>query len=253
MISLALTVRQCDCPLSAASTAHEVAFVTPHWHYDHARSHLELRVLADGTDRTQLERGLDVVRSHEESKSFDLLAKEGATARARLTLGTTETMGTVLEHDGYLTGPFENVDGTERWEVGFDDEAATDRTLAALDRQQDEYELQERRRLDPETVLEDLRAESVGKTVLDGARSLTATERETLHRAVDRGYYGVPRGETLGDLAASFGVSDAAVSKTLRRAERKLIAPTMATLESTERRPTLRDGAPTQGPSARES
>ena len=253
MISLALSVRQCDCPLSAASATHDVAFVTPHWHYDHDRSHLELRVLADGTDRTQLEQGLDVVRSHEESKSFDLLAKEGATARARLTLGTTETMGTVLEHDGYVTGPFENVDGTERWELGFDDEAAADRALATLDRQQDEYELRERQRLDPGTVLADLRAESVGKTIIDGARTLTATERETLLRAVDRGYYDVPRAETLGDLAGSFGVSDAAVSKTLRRAERKLLAPPVATLEATERRPTVRDGSLSQRSADRES
>lgn len=233
MISLALSVRQRDCPLSAASAAHDVAFVTPHWHYHHDRSSLELRILADAGDRSALERGLDVLRSHEESESFELLAKDGHTARARLTLGTTAAMGTIVGHDGYLTGPFENVDGRERWSIGFDDEADADRALAALDRQEDEYELRERRRLDPETVLEDLRAESVGGAVLNGARELTPTERRTIRLAVDRGYYDVPRETTLGDLAGAFEVSDAAVSKTLRRAERKLLAPTVTALEST--------------------
>ena len=235
MISLALSVRQCDCPLSAASAAHDVAFVTPHWHYDYDRSRLELRVLAEGGDRTAVERSLDVVRSHEGIESFDLLAKQGATARARLTMGTTRMMGTVVEHDGYLTAPFENVDGTERWEVGFDDDAAAERALAEFETYDDEYEVRERRRLDPATVLEDVRADGVGSTVLESSRRLTPTERETIRRAVEAGYYDVPRETTLGELAAAFDVSDAAVSKTLRRAERKLLVSTVTALESSDR------------------
>ncbi|MXV61052.1 helix-turn-helix domain-containing protein [Natronorubrum sp. JWXQ-INN-674] len=236
MISLALSVRQCDCPLSAASAEYDVAFVTPHWHYHHDRARLELRILAEGSSRTAVERGLERIRSHDETDSFELLTKQGHTARARLTMGTTEMMGTVIGHGGYLTGPFENADGSERWEIGFDDEAAADRALATLETHDDEYEVRDRRRLDPATVLEDVRAESVGATVLEGARRLTPTERETLRRAVDAGYYDVPRVATLGDLAATLDVSDAAVSKTLRRAERKLLVPTVATLESTDRR-----------------
>ncbi|WP_265111185.1 helix-turn-helix domain-containing protein [Halosolutus halophilus] len=236
MINLALTVRQCDCPLSAASAAHDVAFVTPHWHYHHDRSRLELRVLAEGSDRTAVERGLNVIRAHEETTSFDLLAKQGHTARARVTLGTTNVMGTVVEHDGYLTGPFENVGGSERWEIGFDADADADRTLAALESHEDEYEVRSRQRVDPATVLANVRADSVGTTVLEGSRRLTATERETIRRAVDAGYYDVPRATTLGDLAAEFDISDAAVSKTLRRAERKLLAPTVTALETSERR-----------------
>ncbi|WP_246999859.1 helix-turn-helix domain-containing protein [Halosolutus gelatinilyticus] len=235
MIELALTVRQCDCPLSAASAVHDVAFVTPHWHYHHDRSQLELRVLAEGSDRTAVERGLDVIRTHEETDAFELLAKQGPTARARVTMGTTTMMGTVVEHDGYLTGPFENVDGSERWAIGFDDEAAVDGALEAFETHDDEYEIRSRRRLDPATVLEDVRAGGVGATVLEGARRLTATERETIRRAVGAGYYDVPREATLGDLADEFGISDAAVSKTLRRAEGKLLGPTVAALASSDR------------------
>ncbi|EMA39155.1 helix-turn-helix domain-containing protein [Halobiforma nitratireducens] len=236
MISLALSVQQCDCPLSAASDAHDVAFVTPHWHYDRDRGDLELRVLADATDRTALERALEIVRGHEETTDFDLLAKRGRTGRARLTMGTTDVMGTIVAHGGYLTGPFENVDGSERWEVAFDDDGAAEAALAALDHLEDECELRKRRSLDPETVLEDVHAATIGSTVLDRSRTLTASERETLRLAVEAGYYDVPRSATLGDLADTLEVSDAAVSKALRRAERKLLEPTMAVLESVRRR-----------------
>ncbi|ELY85093.1 helix-turn-helix domain-containing protein [Natrialba taiwanensis] len=230
MISLALSIRQADCPLSAASSAAEVAFVTPHWHYDHDRSQLELRILADGSDRAAVERGLDVIRSHDETDSFELLAKRDGTARVHLTMGTTDTMGTVVANGGYLTAPFENVDGSERWEIGFDDAAAAERTLTVLADLDDEYEIRSRERVDPTTVLEDVRADTIGRTVLDGARRLTPTERETIHRAVTGGYYDVPREATLGDLAAELGVSDAAVSKTLRRAERKLLVSAVSAI-----------------------
>ncbi|MHC3438127.1 helix-turn-helix domain-containing protein [Natrialbaceae archaeon A-gly3] len=225
MISLELSVRQGDCPLSAASRAHEVAFVTPHWHYHHDTGSLELRVLADGDDREAVERGLEVLRSHEGTESFELLAKQGSAARARLTMGTTHAMRAVIAHDGYLTGPFRNVDGSERWEIGFDGTAAADGALEDL-ADHDEFVVRERTRLDPATVLEDVRAEEIGAAMLEASRDLTPTERETVRRAIETGYYEVPRETTLGDLATAFDVSDAAVSKTLRRAETKLLSPT---------------------------
>lgn len=64
------------------------------------------------------------------------------------------------------------------------------------------------------------------RTINIGA--LTSTERETLERAVESGYYDEPRRATLSDLTESFGVSEAAVSKRLRSAERKLVTQSVA-------------------------
>lgn len=231
MIALSLSVTQDDCPLSAASGAHDVAFVTPHWHYRRDRGELELRILGEAADREALDRGLEVMRSHPETEAFSLLAKTGATARVKLTLGTTHAMGAVADHSGYVTGPFRNVDGSERWELGFDDEASADGALETMDRY-DEVVVRDRRRLDPATVLADVRASEVGRSVIEASRGLTPAERETIRRAIEEGYYEVPRGATLGDLATGLGVSDAAVSKTLRRAERKLLSPASAVIDA---------------------
>lgn len=235
MISLTLSVRQCDCPLTAASKQYPVRFVTPHWHYDQDRSTLELRLLAEGKDATALSDGLGTIRNHEETNAVELLAKQDRTARVRLTMGTTAVMGTVVDHDGYLTGPFENAEGTEQWEIGFDHARTADEAVAALRAQADHCELRERRRLKPERVLESVRSNTLGSTVLDGEGQLTATERRTIQAAVQDGYYDTPRGTTLAGLAADLEVSDAAVSKTLRRAERKLLVPTITELESVRR------------------
>lgn len=52
---------------------------------------------------------------------------------------------------------------------------------------------------------------------------LTDTQRETLLRAYEEGYFDIPRGITLVDLADILGVSDQAVSERMRRGEAKLV------------------------------
>ena len=53
---------------------------------------------------------------------------------------------------------------------------------------------------------------------------LTEREREVLETALERGYYETPRTTTLDALGEILDVSDVAVSKTLRRVERKILA-----------------------------
>lgn len=56
---------------------------------------------------------------------------------------------------------------------------------------------------------------------------LTDAQYETLLAAFEQGYYEIPRGVSLAELATQFGVSDQAVSERLRRATRALVAETL--------------------------
>lgn len=51
----------------------------------------------------------------------------------------------------------------------------------------------------------------------EGSFDLTARQREALLLAVEGGYFHVPRGTTLGDIASQLGVSEQAVSERVRR------------------------------------
>lgn len=51
---------------------------------------------------------------------------------------------------------------------------------------------------------------------------LSDPQREAIQKAIDMGYYDVPRGATLKDLAEEFDVSHQALSERLRRAQEKL-------------------------------
>lgn len=57
--------------------------------------------------------------------------------------------------------------------------------------------------------------------------SLTDLQRETLLAAFEEGYFAVPRGVTLVELAERLGVSDSAVSQRLRRGVAKLVGATL--------------------------
>jgi hypothetical protein len=61
-----------------------------------------------------------------------------------------------------------------------------------------------------------------------GRFELTAEQSEALVVAVDHGYFDVPRGATMDDLATEPGVSRQAIPERLRRAHEPLIRSTMA-------------------------
>lgn len=58
---------------------------------------------------------------------------------------------------------------------------------------------------------------------------LTEMQRDTLVRAVEGGYYSIPRGISTQDLADAYGISDQAVTERLRRGIGKLIENTLMT------------------------
>lgn len=56
---------------------------------------------------------------------------------------------------------------------------------------------------------------------------LTPPQREMLARAVEAGYYAIPRRTSTKDLAAEFGISDQAVTERLRRAITTMVSNTL--------------------------
>lgn len=59
---------------------------------------------------------------------------------------------------------------------------------------------------------------------------LTDGQSEALRTAYELGYFDIPRGASLEDVAAELGISASAVSERLRRAETRLIEETVATM-----------------------
>lgn len=233
MIALEMDMVQYDCPYIDTTVETDVSFYATQWDFDPAAEELETRIMVRGADSGALENGLRTLTDHENTLGYKLLKREGDVALLRSRISQTNAMGTIRRHDGYITGPFEIEDGSEIWHVGFDRTRRADGALAALSTDND-FTVQSRESMDLEDYYELVANADVATSLLDGCRDLTAVERETLERAVDHDYFATPRGSTLETLAEELNVSKMAVSKNLRRTERKLLGRIVDGLEELE-------------------
>lgn len=222
MIDTTLEMEQYDCPFIDTTADHGVAFSAVQWEFDTATASLETRMVVEGDDSGALADGLVALRDHDQMAEYDLIRKTEGVAQIRTVIEETDAMRTIRDNDGYITGPFYIDNGSELWHVGFDDRSAEDATLAQLDRH-NEFEVVDREEPELPELQEFVQNAGAAMTLVEGCRTLSPTERETLATAATEGYFESPRSATLGSLAETFGVSKPAVSKNLRRGQRKML------------------------------
>lgn len=190
-------------------------------------------MIVSATDREKLDNALAMLRDHDAMDQYRLLARRGEEALIRNMVEETSAMRALRDHDGYLTGPFEATASSEQWHVGFDRERAADGALAALERN-NEFTVESRDTLSFADYFDGIENVDAAKGVLDAVRGLTDTERETVVRALEAGYYDAPRDATVTDLAKEFDVSTTDISKNIRRGERKLLAVLVDAVDNVE-------------------
>ncbi|WP_433627582.1 helix-turn-helix domain-containing protein [Halomicrococcus sp. NG-SE-24] len=222
MISVTMDMVQYDCPYIDVTDVADVSFHTMHWDFNTAQQELETRILVTGDDHGALTNGLNELQDHERMLGFELLSRRGDTAVIKSFIGQTNAMQTIRDHDGYITGPFQIQDGSELWNVGFDTGDDADDALADLEVEND-FRVEARNATSFEDYLDVIQHLDAAKGLLDGCRELSETERLTLQKAVDGGYFRTPRDATLETLADAFDVSKTGASKNLRRAEQKVL------------------------------
>jgi len=221
MITLSMDMQQYDCPFIDTSDDHDVSFTTLHWDFNPTVEQLETRIVVDGEDRGTLENGLNALTDHPNLHDYELLSKRGGAAHIRTAIVETDAMSVIRDNGGYITGPFHIEDGSETWNIGFDSPEVTDDALAGLERNND-FDIDSRDRLRIDSLQRFAQNADAATTLVEGCSDLSDVEAETLEAAVEQGYFDTPRDGRLEDIAEEFGVSSPAVSKNLRRAQRKI-------------------------------
>ena len=230
MIELVIDMEQYDCPFIETTADHDVEFAAVHWDFDTAAREFETRMVVEAHDSDALDAGLSTLRDHRNMNEISLLRRQDEVAHLRTVAAETDAMGAVQGNGGYITGPFHVEGGSETWQVGFDRGTDADDALADLERD-NEFDVIDRSPASLEELQSVVQRVGPAMTLVEGCRDLSDTERETLEEAVSSGYFESPRDATLGSLAEEFDVSKPAVSKNLRRGERKLIARVVDALE----------------------
>ena len=231
MRSLTVDMVQYDCPYIDVTSTHDVTFFAKQWDFNPTDRELETRILATGSDRGALDNGLSALGEHDRMEGLRLLSRQGRRAVLRTKIGETNAMHAIREHGGYITGPFEIVEGSELWRLGFESERVRSETLSALDRHND-FDVVRDEAVELDDYYDLISHARAAKSLLDGCRDLSDVERRTLAAAVEGGYFERPKEVDLADLAEEFGISKTAVSKNLRRAERKVLRRFVGAVES---------------------
>jgi predicted DNA binding protein len=222
MITLEMDMVQYDCPYIDTTVDHDVSFFTKQWDFDTETQSLETRIVVGGRDRPALNRGLDALSDHPNMHGYELLRRKDDKAFIRSEIGQTNAMKVIRENDGYITGPFRIKEGSETWHIGFDTESTAADALSELERHND-FEVESRDEVGIDEYYDVMQNRAVAKDLLDACRDLSRVEAETLESAVRDGYFSDPRGATLSSFADEFDVSKMAVSKNLRRSQRKVL------------------------------
>ncbi|MHB9286182.1 helix-turn-helix domain-containing protein [Halobacteriales archaeon Cl-PHB] len=222
MLSIEMDMVQYDCPYIDTTENYDVTFFAKQWDFNAVEEILETRIMATGATSHELDRGLDGLRAHDHMENFELLRRKGEKALIRTKIGETKAMEAIRDNNGYITGPFEIRAGSEMWRVGFDSEEIADRALSDVDRHND-FSVESRESVDLVDYYDVLKNVDVATGFLDGCRSLSDVEQATLEKAVSEGYFQRPRDADLQALADEFDISKTAVSKNLRRSQRKIL------------------------------
>jgi len=230
MIDISMDVEQYDCPFIDTTADYSVAFSAVQWDFDTANRELETRMVVEGDDRDGLSSGLSALREHPNMQEYSLVRRQDDVAQIRTTISETDAMRTIRSNDGYITGPFYIEDGSEVWHVGFDRARQADDTLADLERN-NEFDVVERTNTSLPDLQEVVQNAGAAMALIEGCKDLSTTERETLETAASSGYFESPRDADLGALADEFDVSKPAVSKNLRRGQRKMISRVVEALD----------------------
>jgi predicted DNA binding protein len=229
MYRVTLDLWQDDCPLTQASANHDVEFITPYWNYSPKSQQWDLWVESSSAERAELESGIRALRDAKPMQYFELKQKNDTHATLQVRFDKTDAITAITTHGGAVVGPFMNYQGRERWHLGFTSSSAIDTALSKLGRYE-EFSVVERTSLGTQAESSVYRHFNAASEFITACRQLSETERRVLYTAFEHGYYETPREETLASLGERCGVSDAAISKALRRAERKLIGASITSL-----------------------
>lgn len=148
---------------------------------------------------------LSEMRTHDDVRDAALLWTRGDEALVEVETERPRLLEPLLRAGVPLETPFDVRDARATWELTTSPERLSELGTRLEDRDAD-YELQ--------AIVDDVGADP---------RVLTPRQREFLLAAVEHGYYRVPRGITLTDLAAEMGVGKASASDTLARAEERVV------------------------------
>ncbi len=220
---IVLEMEQYDCPYVLTSDDVGSMIYVFQWSILENRG-LDTRGVIIANDPEELTNTIFELKSQKYMRDLNILSRRGPEAIFRGIIGLTNAMSIISKY-GFIMGPFYISRGREIWRVGFDNKELASHALSELDKKNEFRIIQD----------ESINIESAGLftgmipriehywKIENLKNKLTPTEKAVLRLAYELGYFDVPKKVDTETISKLLDVSKAAFSKTIRKAEKKII------------------------------
>ncbi|MDK2876299.1 MAG: hypothetical protein PWQ22_709 [Archaeoglobaceae archaeon] len=228
---LKLWIHQTDCPFIISSDDFEVKFY--HNLIEVNNKTTVKRGYITSKDPEELQNCLEWLFGNKKLLNHQIYEKCPNYVLLRMDLTHTHAMDLLLKNKGYIVGPFIAEKGREVWQVGFDEKESMENFLDGL--YPDDYTILRHCSLPSMNEM----CEIIGNIeeialFVNTLKELTPTERNTLKKAIESGYYDQPKKANITELSDAFNISKVAVYKNLKRAENKIMKALLRLLLNAE-------------------
>ncbi len=184
-------------------------------------------------DNDTFSKVLEKIRNYRLVRNYEVIQKKKDFIKMQMNIAKTKTMEASVFLDAVPLAPWIAKEGYERWSLGFHNK----KLLNEFIRKVSEFDYIEKSRV--EKIPDELIAEfsmnymSALNLLTTELNKLTDKQLNLLRLALESGYYEWPRKTNIVELSEELGISRAAVTKLLRRAEKRIISSMLKYMSKT--------------------
>lgn len=180
-----------------------------------------------------IDKAIQKIEDYKLVRSYEVIQKKKGFAKIQMNITRTKTMEASVFLDATPLAPWIAKEGYERWTLGFHSKKLLNEFVSRVN----EFDYIEKSRV--EEVPDELIAEfsmnylvALNLLTIELGK-LTSKQLGLLRLALESGYYEWPRKINIVELSEELGISRAAVTKLLRRAEKRIIHSALKYLNKT--------------------
>jgi len=184
-------------------------------------------------DEEVTSKALEKIENYKLVRSYEVIQKKRDFVKVKMNITRTKTMETSVFLDAMPLAPWIAKEGYEKWTLGFHSKKQLNEFVSRVS----EFDYIERSRV--EEIPDELVAEfsmnflAALNLLTIELNKLTNKQLSLLKLALESGYYEWPRKTNIVELSEELGISRAAVTKLLRRAEKRIVSSTLKYLSKT--------------------
>lgn len=166
-------------------------------------------------------------------KKYEVVSRQEGELNMIMTIKKTNTMEASVKVNSYNISPWIAKDGVELWTLAFiSKKQAWDFLSMIKDR---DYVVEKKVERVPDEIILKVSSNIIELShLLEALTSLTERQRKVLRLAIENGFFDWPRRRNTSDLSKMLGISRVAVTKLLRKTEKRIFMQFLDILEKKE-------------------